>query len=272
MSELQNEAVEPELNLSEEAAIEEVQSEPADLAPDSEAVHEAQPQVDEQAKAQEAINKRIGKKTFEAEQAKRERDEARAELERLQKAEYERQAAQVGNIPPIPDPFEDDYEAKVKARDEAILAKARFDAQQKSMQEQEQARQQEAQQAKAVELQQKMTGYSQKAVELGIKPEELQAAGNTVAQYGFSDDLVLHILGDSEGPVITKYLAANPQEGIELAQMSPYSVGIKLEGIKEKAKALKPKTTNAPPPSQKIEGGSITPDDSFKHLKGASFS
>jgi hypothetical protein len=273
MSELQNEAIEPELDVSVENSNEEQPELVAsDLAPDSEAEHESQPQeLDEEAKRQEAINKRIGQKTFEAKQAQRERDEARAELERLQRAEQERQAAQYAEIPPMPDPFDDDYDAKVKARDSALLAKAQFDAQQATLAQQAKLRQEEAQRAKIAEFQQSVAAYSQKAVELDIKPEELQTAAKAVEQYGLSDDLVLHILGDSEGPLITKYLAANPLEGVELAQMSPYAVGVKLESIKEKAKVLKPKVTKAPPPSEKLEGSSAAPEN-YQHIKGASFS
>jgi len=99
-------------------------------------------------------------------------------------------------------------------------------------------------------MQAKVQTYAARTKELGIGQDEIQAAGNTVAQYGLSDDLVMHILGDSDGPLITKYLAENPQDGFELASMSPYDVGSFLDGIKAATVALKPKTTNAPPPAQ----------------------
>lgn len=271
MSELQNEAVEPESILSDDHSNEETPVESAELATASEAEHEEQPQVDEQAKAQEAINKAINKKHFEAKEAERRAEEAERQLQEFQRKEQERMAAQYADIPPIPDAFDDDYDAKIKARDEALLAKARFDAQQQTLQQQEQARQQQAQADKARQFQEKAASYSKKALELGIKQEELQAAGNTVANYGLEDGLVLHILSDEDGPLITKHLAANPQEGYELAQTSPYEVGLKLASIKEKAKALKPKKSNTPPPTEKVEGSAVTPDDSYAHIKGASF-
>ena len=273
MSELQNEAVELELTLSDENGNEEVLQEASpDLATGSEAEHEEQPQeVDEQAKAQEAIQKRINKKTFEAEQAKRDLEAAQAKLEAFEKAEQERLAAQVGEIPPLPDPFDDDYEAKVKARDKALLDKAEFEAQQRAYGEQLQARQQQAQAEKVQEVRKAAESYSKKAVDLGIDPSELQAAGQAVESYGLPDDLVIHILNDSDGPLITKHLAANPAEGFELARMSPYAVGPYLDSIKQKAEALKPKKSNTPPPTEKVEGSAVTPDDSYAHIKGARF-
>ena len=117
-----------------------------------------------------------------------------------------------------------------------------------------------------------MVSYSNKATELGIKQEELQAAANTVANYGLSDDLVMHILGDSDGPLITKHLAANAQDGYQLAAMSPFEVGSFLDGIKAKASALKPKTSNAPTPATNLQGNGVDPEaGKYKNLGGAKF-
>ena len=117
-----------------------------------------------------------------------------------------------------------------------------------------------------------MTSYSNKALELGIKQDELQAAGNAVAGYGLSDDLVMHILADSDGPLITKHLAANPQDGYQLATMSPYTVGQFLDGIKTKASALKPKTSSTPAPATNLQGNGVDPEaGKYTHIKGAKF-
>jgi hypothetical protein len=83
----------------------------------------------------------------------------------------------------------------------------------------------------------------------------------------------MHILGDSDGPLITKHLAANPQDGYDLASMSPYSVGQFLDGIKTKASALKPKTSNAPSPATNLQGNGVDPElGKYKNLKGTKFS
>lgn len=247
-----------------------------DSIPSSESGEQAQAesevQVDEvelaKQKANEAFNKQYGeKKQLERDLA------AKAEkLAQFEQAERERQAAQVGNIPPMPDAFDDDFDEKVKRRDEALIAQANYNAQNQSYLQQEQFNQQQAAQAKQVKVQQSMASYSQKATELGIKQDELQAAANTVANYGLSDDLVMHILGDSDGPLITKHLAANPQDGYDLASMSPYSVGKFLDGIKTKASALKPKTSNAPSPATNLQGNGVDPEaGKYKYLDGATF-
>lgn len=273
MSELQNdEAIIEEDN----APIENQEDTGVDLATTSEAEHENQPQVDEDVEAKiannEAIQKRINKEHFEKQQAKREAAEYKQKLEAYEEQQREQMAAQVGNIPPMPDAFDDDYEEKVKKRDEALVAQANFNAQNQAYLQQQQFNQQQEAQAKAEKLQKSMVSYSSKATELGIKQEELQAAGNTVAQYGLSDDLVMYILADSDGPLITKHLAANPQEGFELANMSPYGVGQFLDGIKQKASALKPKTSKAPKPATNLTGNGVDAEaGKYKNLSGTKY-
>lgn len=268
MSELQNDSVELEVNEPEVIENQEIET---DLAPVSEAEHEEQPQVDEEAAKQEAIQKAINKKHFEAKQAERERDEANRKLAEFEQKQRDQIAAQMGNIPEMPDAFDDDYEIKVKQRDEALIAQANFNTQNQAFLQQQKFEQQQEAQAKQVEVQKSITNYSKKAGELGIKQDELQAAANTVATYGLSDDLVLHILSDSEGPLITKHLAANPQDGVELATMSPFAVGTFLNDIKQKASALKPKKSNAPKPATNLQGNGATPTDGYNNIKGAKF-
>ena len=239
-----------------------------DSIPDSETGEQVQAesdvQVDEVAEAKRKANDAFNKQYGEKKQLERDLQLERQKLAAFEQAEREKQAAQVGTIPPMPDAFDDDYESKVKARDEALIANANYNAQNQAYLQQQQLTQQQAAQAKQEQIGKSMQDYTSKAVELGIKQEELQAAGNTVASYGLSDDLVMHILADSDGPLITKHLAANPQEGYQLASMSPYQVGSFLDGIKAKASALKPKKTNAPAPAERLTGNGADPE-SNKH-------
>ena len=233
---------------------------------------ESNEQVDEVAVAKQKANDAFNKQYGEKKQLERDLAEQREQNAKFQQAERERQAATVGDIPAMPDAFDDDFDAKVKQRDEAIIANANYQAQNNAYLQQEQLNQQQAAQAKQVKVQESMANYSQKAIELGIKQDELQAAGNAVAGYGLSDDLVMHILADSDGPLITKHLAANPQDGYQLASMSPYSVGQFLDGIKTKASALKPKTSSAPNPATNLQGNGVDPDaNKYKHSKGVKF-
>jgi hypothetical protein len=263
-NELQNEA--GNINESEVNGVAERPQGASDLAPESEAEHEQKPQE----AAQEAINKRIGKATFKARQAERERDQALQELNEYKAKQEEELARQVENIPPMPDVFDDDYEQKVAARDDAIKKQAEYRAQQNFIyQQQEQVRLQN-EQAQQAQLQDAVKNYSERAVKLGIDASELQSAGNAVAHYEFSPELEWHILNDPDGPLLTKYLAANSDKGQELASMPAFGVDRFLDSIRAEASVLKPKQSAAPKPSQDLQGGA-TPPDGLKFAKGGTF-
>jgi uncharacterized membrane protein len=231
-----------------------------------------QVKVDEVEVAKQKANEVFNKQYGQLKQAERERDALKAKQEQFEQAERERQAALVGNIPPMPDAFDDDYDEKVKKRDEAIIAQANFNAQNQAYLNQQQFKQQQEAQAKQVQIQESAVTYSKKATELGIKQEELQSAANRVAEYGLSDDLALHILNNPNGPLITKYLAEHPQDGFELAGMSPFGVDNFLNDISAKASALKPKTSNAPNPAKNLQGKGVDKDaGKYKHLGAATF-
>jgi len=230
-------------------------------------------QVDEVALAKQKANEAFSKQYGEKKQLERELEAERAKTAECERKQREAMQASVAEIPPLPDPFDDNYESKIKARDEALRANERFNADQQAQQQRQQLAQQQAAQAKQLELNASIETYSKKAISLGIEQSELQAAGAAVANYGLPDDLVMHILKDSDGPLITKHLAANPQDGYQLATMSPYAVGSFIDNIKSKAGALKPKQTNAPKPPTQLQGNSADPNASkYKHIAGVTYS
>jgi len=269
MSELQNEESTIEFD-SEEIENQEIGSE---LATDNDGEHEEKPQVDDEIAKQEAVQKTINEKVFKQRQAERERDEFKAKVEAYERKQREEQEMLLQNVPPLPDPFDENYEEKIAQRDSILAKKAQYEWEQQFQQKQSQQQQEQAQRAKLEELQQKAVSYSARAKELGINQNELQEAANKVAQYQLNDDLVMEILSDKNGALITKYLAANPNDGYELATLSPYKQGVYLEQIKAKAGALKPKKTNAPEPPTHIKGSTVDVDSKrFTHSKGATFS
>ena len=232
---------------------------------------ESTEQVDDVAVAQEKANAAFNKQYGEKKQLERDLAAQREETAKYQQAERDRQAAAVGNLPAFPDEFDDNFEEKKAAYLTALQAQANFNATNNAYEQQQQANQQQAAQVAQAKAHESMASYSQKATELGIKPEELQAAGNAVMQYNLSNDLTMHILGDPDGPLITKHLAANPQDGYQLATMSPYSVGQFLDGIKVKASALKPKTSSAPAPATNLSGNGVAIDPNKGFVGGATY-
>lgn len=295
--ELQNDT--SDSNLTETPEIEN-QENGAVLAAASESAHEEQSKVEESAEdktkaaqvlATDAINK----------QHKKFRDQERisvdlqGQLDVIKAEEQKRLAESFKSAPATPEmptypttdtfdeghdiavkQFHDDmakYNANMPSYYKQIQDKATYDAQQTTLLQQQHSQQQQAQQQQALKAQETIVAYAARSTELGIEKTELEAAGNKVAQYGLSNDLVMHILSDKkDGPLITKYLAANPVEGFNLATMDPYSAGSFLDGIKVKAAELKPKKTDTPPPVDQLSGAGAQPDlNKYPNSDGATF-
>ena len=180
-----------------------------DVQVQDESNEQAEPIVDEVEVAKQKANDAFNKQYGEKKQLERELEAQKARVAEFENKQREEMAANVGNIPALPDAFDDDYEQKIQARDEAIRAQAQFNYSQQSHQQAQQAAQQQAAQAR---------------------------------------------------------------DGYELASMSPFAVGQFLDGIKQKASALKPKTSNAPKPATNLQGNGVDPEaGKYRNLKGTRY-
>ena len=80
-------------------------------------------------------------------------------------------------------------------------------------------------------------------------------------------------MSDPDGYFIAKHLAANPQGAHELNTMNPILAGAKFAELKQKASALKPKTSNAPSPATNLQGNGVDPTaGKYKNLSGTKYS
>jgi hypothetical protein len=260
--ELQNDSVESEVIENDEITNETIadQDTGSDLAPDSEAEHEEQPQVDEEAEKLSAFERKINKKTFELKQKEREAEEYKRKIEEYERQQREMEAAKFKDIPELPDPFDDDYEQKVRERDALLVQKAHFDAQQSYYLQQQQFQQQQKEQQQR-EAQTKLEqDFLANAKKVGAKDEEIVSVVSTLVQTGLNNDLGNAIMADPDGYLVAKHLAANPMEAYELNSMNPILAGAKYIEIKQKAVSLKPKTTSAPTPPKDIGGKGANPE------------
>lgn len=222
----------------------------------------------DQDKVQKAINKQHAK--FREEERKRIEAEKRAEEAEKLAAEL-REKNSVIEIPPMPDAYDEDYDAKVKVRDEAIRRKAEQDALKTSAENDAEAKKKAAENASAEAFNEKVTAYQNKAVGLGVKPEEMASAGELVGSYIQDMNVVEFIVEHEEGPLITKYLAANPVLLDELSSMNPMQAALKISNeIAPAASLLKPQASNAPDPAETLTGlGAGEQVDPL--IKGATF-
>ena len=247
-----------------EETIEAVQVEDSEIATE-------EPQTEDDREInQDAINKVINKKHFEKKEAERKEAAERQRADDLEKQLNEmRQSQAPKTVPDVPDPYSDTYEDDLAARDRALIAKAQNDAYQAQITQQTNQRQQEEFQQKQEHIRKQAKTYTENAVKQGITEDELRVAGNTVAQYGVSDELTMALLGDKDGASITRYLASNLGEIDTLSTMTGYQAAVYInENVRDKASALKPKTSNTPQPPTEIAGGGIDKDAGKYHLIG----
>lgn len=201
--------------------------------------------------------KYLAKQRWKRGEAERKAQALEAELQQTRAQLAELQKEPEPQIPPIPDRFDDDYETKLKQRDEAVQAKAGYELRQRQLQEQaeQQAREQaiQAQQAQA----QKAQEYEEKVKQSGLDEKAVEAAMYAVRDMNLPPHVVQALIADQESPKLMKFLADNPHEANELYGADPYHAALKVgTELREKAvRSLTPKQTQAPPPPQQLDGG-----------------
>lgn len=221
------------------------------------------PEETDQDRVQAAINKQH-RKFREEERAhaetRRRNEELEAENARLKGTDKEPE------IPPIPDPYSDNYEEQVKARDAAIEAHAEWRGAQAEKRKQAQDKAERDFIQAQTELAEKADGYAKRAEELGVNGESLQKASEVVAGYGITDELTRFFLSDPDGPLMVQYLAADIQTLSDIAKADPFESARLIETeLRPKAQALRAKPSTTPKPPQTLGGGGPGESDLGSH-------
>jgi hypothetical protein len=238
------------------------EGEESELAPDSDTEHEEKPETSQNDNVQKVINRKHAEKM----EAERRADAAEARLKEFE-SKQKQQEPEIPTLSDFPDSDEvAEYNQKLRTR-------ISWENQQSYDQQEGQRRQQEAYSTKQADFAKKGETYTERAKSLGVSSKELQAAGQTVASYNLSEDIVMGILDDDQGALITTYLANNPLDIENLKALSPYKAALYMETtIRPKLAARKPKTTNAPKPAMRVEGKATDPErGKYKYSEGATF-
>ena len=219
---------------------------------------------------QKVFDKAMHERTFRLREAERKLEAERQERIRYEQ-ELERLKAPAIEVPPMPDdPFAEDYQVRLTNWQQAVQLKAAHDARQEQIKQAQALQQQQEANRRQQEIEQNVANYKANATKLGVKQEELVMAAQTVANYGINEDLVLAIIGDDHGALITTYLANNIDDLDRVVRMSPIQAAMFIANeIKPKAVARKPKVSSAPEPTPRITGNGAERENPL--LKGATF-
>lgn len=201
---------------------------------------------------QKAINKQHAK--FREEERKRIEIEKEAKTLREKLEAFEAEKSKV-SIPDYPEPYDDDYEDRIKDREEAIKRQAIQEAKEQTLHDQRKAQEEVAEKAERDRFNGLVEGYASRIPALGLNPDEIRRAGETVVSYGIDSQIAEHILKQEDGPLITKYLADNPVILDELRYMGTIDAAMKINSdIRKAASANKPQASNAPDPAETLTG------------------
>lgn len=220
--------------------------------------------------------KYIARQKFKAEQAKREAEEARRKAQELEEKLAKYEAKPEPTIPDVPDPLDDDFAERLRAREAAIAEKERWEAEQRQLQAERQRMAQERQHAeeqrRLQEAREREQSYVKRIESSGLAPEQVEQALAKVVQDHenyLPEPLRVALVEDSDSPLIAKYLADNPDAGYAMHGMSQYqATQYLLSEIKPKALQLKPKPSKAPEPPEHLDGGGTSEIDVFREYGG----
>jgi len=216
---------------------------------------------------QQILNDLAAKKTKKIKEAEQRAQAAEKELQRLRQQQAPEQKEIV--IPDYPDPYDSDYKEKLAARDKLIEEKAKQDASKALAESKNQEAIRLQQQAQYDQVNTKVETYRNNAVKHGITKEDLQSAGSIVANVGLREDVVMRVLDEPEGGLMTMYMAKNPSIVQKLNDADPFELGTLYGKVKENAKRLKKRISNAPDPTDPLKGNGVGPKK--RGPKGASF-
>lgn len=212
----------------------------------------------------------FNKKHFEQKQAERERDEAKQELENYKLQQQQAQYQEV-EIPAIPDPFDDDYDAKIIERDNAIKAAHEREFVQGQYYQNQKAQAEQAARERQAELNGVMAKCHENAKKNGISFDDLNFAANQLITAGITGEIAENLIRDDDSALLLQYLATNPMEVESIRALPPFQAAQYIER-NVRNKLARPKRTSAKQPAKILKGNGGDPERSkFPMTKNARF-
>ena len=174
-------------------------------------------------------------------------------------------------VPDMPDSFDENFEERMKLRDEAIRRQATQDAQKNVALDQQNAQKEAAGKTEKDRVDSLITDYTGRITTLGLSADDIRIAGETVVRNGIDGQVAEYILADEDGPLITKYLADNPIIQDEIRGLSTIQAAMKINSeIRQAASVNKPQASLTPDPAETLNGRGVGEPKS-PLLKGVTF-
>ena len=161
-------------------------------------------------------------------------------------------------IPAMPEPYDYDYDAKNKLRDEAIAARTRYDSKVETQKEQVLIAQEQAVLTHKSGLKTLTDGYNGTITDLGLDKVEMDKAESTIMPFlsEAHGPLIKHIMEHKQGPLIVKHLGDNFNDLETVLAMESTDAAVFIAtNISPKLGNQKPEKSSTPAPAQTFSGG-----------------
>jgi hypothetical protein len=176
---------------------------------------------DSQKSVQKAIDKQY--------RLRREAEEKAAELAaRVEALERKLQPSAPQKLDP-PDPFDPDYDSKIKAYEKSIMDRARYEYEQEISRQHSQRQQQENINAYHRSLQENLVRYNDVVKKNNIDPERLEAQTKIVTTYLKTPEIANYLLSHDFGPLVVGELSSDVDRLERLSQMSQLNAVAAIE-------------------------------------------
>ena len=190
---------------------------------------------------------------FKAREARREAEQLRQELAALKNQVPEQVQPVIPVLSDYPEPEElAEYTRKIQEA-------ARYEERQAFMYKQQQDAAYQGQLDAQKREKETRQAFVDNSTKQGVKLEDLQTAANLVDSYGLNPQIVEAMLSDKDGGLMLLQLSTDPQAIQALNSANVLTLGTIYADIKAKSAALKPRTSNAPPPAELLSGNGIPP-------------
>lgn len=179
--------------------------------------------------------------------------------------EYEEKMAELSKPREVSPPTPEDWYSDPDGAAEKMNAYAESKAKQSEWTMQQQQRQQASQAEIERETRARFEEFGKRAEKAGVKPERLATAA-MILDKALPPEHQNYLVEHEYGPQLINALASDPVELADLANLSAYQVGVKLDKM---AAAFRRKTkSSAPPPDEPIKGSGVSAKDPYGGMLG----
>lgn len=205
---------------------------------------------------QEAVDKKISKLTFKRHEEREKREAAEAMLaERDDEIKRLKGESDKVVVPPLPDPYDENYQQLMREREDALQKQATITAQQELEAKQQKEVVEQQYRDNIEKIQKNVSTMYESAEKFGFEKDEFKKAELQVSSFIKQPDVANYILESEDSSLIVQYLYNNSSVLDKVSRMSPVNAAVFIATeVTPKAQSLKSQSKQPPEPLEIVKG------------------